>query len=123
MILAGGNGSSLVISGGLLAGNGAGTGGGAVALHSPAFMMSAAAFADNSADRGGGVHLATDFGAAMDGCAASSVCNAPLNELNFTGYVGKPHARCSAPDQGSAAMLHVQDRPSIGAGHRACPRP
>lgn len=89
MILAGGNGSGLVISGGLLAGNGAGTGGGAVALHSPAFMLSGVGVADNSAERGGGVHLATDFGASMNACAAFSGCNAPLNELNFTGYVAQ----------------------------------
>ena len=73
----------------MIAGNDAGTGGGAVALHSPAFMLSAAALADNSADRGGGVHLATDFAASINSCATFPGCIAPLDELNFTGYVGR----------------------------------
>ena len=123
LILAGGSGSGLFISGGLIAGNDAGTGGGAVALHSPAFMLSATALADNSAVRGGGVHLATDFGASMSGCAAFPGCNAPLNALNFTGYVGEPLGVFSVPDKRSAATLRELGRPSTGAGHRARPRP
>lgn len=119
LILAGGNGSGLVISGGLIAGNGAGTAGGAVALHSPAFVLSEVAIADNSADRGGAVHMATDFGASMKGCATLPGCDAPLNALNFTGYVAQASHSFMASHKHSAAILREQGPPSIGTGHQA----
>ena len=86
VILSDDQGASLSVSGGLLAGNTAGIGGGAVALHSPAFTLDAAALADNSADLGGGVHLATDFGDSLNACATHLGCSSPLQALNFTGY-------------------------------------
>lgn len=87
VILSDDKGASLALSGGLIAGNTAGTGGGAVALHSPAFALDSATLADNSADRGGAVHLATDFSVSLNACATYAGCAAPLHELNFTGYV------------------------------------
>lgn len=82
-----GSGAQLALSGGVLAGNTAGTGGGAVALHAPAFTVFAATLADNTADHGGGVHMTTDFGASLRACAAYPGCSSPLHVLNFTGCV------------------------------------
>ena len=84
VILSDDKGASVSVSGGLFAGNAAGAGGGAVALHAPAFTVDAATIADNFADRGGGVHVATDFGVSLNACATYSSCTAPLHGLNFT---------------------------------------
>lgn len=127
VILSDDNGASLAISGGLIAGNTAGTGGGAVALHSPAFTLDTATLADNSADRGGGVHLATDFSVSLNACAMYPGCTSPLHELNFTGYVLFVRLPvCAALTCSlciSAATLLVQGHPSFGAARTAFRRP
>jgi hypothetical protein len=89
--LAGADGASLVVSAGVLAGNTAGVGGGAAALHAPLFAMQAALVADNTATRGGGLHVSTDFAPAAATCAAAAAagtdCASPLQNLNFSGCV------------------------------------
>ncbi len=87
--LAGSGGAALVLTRGAMAGNTAGVAGGAAALHAPLFAMHGVLVADNAADKGGAVHVATDFAPAAAACAASAAqgldCTAPLQDLNFTG--------------------------------------
>ena len=125
VILSDDNGASLTISGGLIAGNTAGAGGGAVALHAPAFMVDAAALADNAADRGGGVHLATDFGVSTSACAFQVGCSSPLHELNFTRcavFFALPHTALLTHGW-FAAMLRAPGRRFSGGVPTARLRP
>jgi hypothetical protein len=91
VVLDGVGGARLTISAGALAGNTAGVVGGAAALHAPLFGMHGVLVADNAADRGGGVHVATDFAPATAACAVVAAagldCVSPLQSLNFTGCV------------------------------------
>jgi hypothetical protein len=90
-VLGGSTGAGFVVTGGAMAGNRAGTGGGATALLASAFAMQSVLLVDNAADRGGGVHVATDFAPAAAACLAAASagvqCASPLQDLNFRGCV------------------------------------
>ena len=107
--LAGADSAALLLNSGMLAGNNAGVAGGGGALHAPGFQLLGTLVADNGADRGGGIHVATDFAPAAAACAAAAAtgadCQSPLQDLNFTGCAWAERAgglhRCT-----DAAAVH-----------------
>lgn len=91
VVLAGTSRAQLLAAQGVMAGNRALLGGG-MALLSPHFAVRSVLIADNVADRGGAIDVKTDFAPAAAACAAAAAsgvtCTSPLQDLNFTGYVG-----------------------------------